>query len=267
MEPNIPVGLRGGRRRRHEAGGRRRRARAARGRQRQVGGALEDGPHRAAGLGAGGRGQPARPRLPAASPTRAADAAALVAARAGAAHRARRARPAERRAAVRQRLRPGLPGGGAQARRLLRQRRRPLPDGGHGDRRDPPEHPLGVAAQGRAASPRTTRRRACAPATPSTPALFARLLDEEYDKLRAAGDRDVHDDSKTTTLPIAREIVEAYVADAVKAPWYIDLLNLNLDNHDLAVARQRIARLPRRVRAGRHAHHREPRLRRRHPAA
>ena len=44
--------------------------------------------------------------------------------------------------------------------------------------------------------------------------LFERLLDEEYDKLLAARDRDVHDDSKTTTLPIARAIVEAYVGVA-----------------------------------------------------
>ena len=74
-----------------------------------------------------------------------------------------------------------------------------------------------------------------------TEALFARLLDEEYDKLLRAGNRDVHDDSKPTTLPIARAIVEAYVRDPVKAPWYVDLLNLNLNNHDLARARQRIA--------------------------
>src|SRR5215467_9550088 len=32
-------------------------------------------------------------------------------------------------------------------------------------------------------------------------ALFARLLDEEYAKLQRAGNRDVHDDSKKTTLP------------------------------------------------------------------
>src|SRR5262249_52597266 len=72
--------------------------------------------------------------------------------------------------------------------------------------------------------------------------LFARLLAEEHAKLLAARDRDVHDDSKATTLPIARAIVEAYVLDAVKAPWYIDLLNANLDHHDLATARERIAR-------------------------
>ena len=74
-----------------------------------------------------------------------------------------------------------------------------------------------------------------------TAKLFGRLLDEEYDKLLAAGDRDVHDDSKKTTLPIARAIVEAYVMDALKEPWYIDLLNLNLNNDDLPTARTRIA--------------------------
>ncbi|MGE5276568.1 MAG: malate synthase [Acidobacteriota bacterium] len=72
--------------------------------------------------------------------------------------------------------------------------------------------------------------------------LFARLLDEEYAKLLAASDRDVHDDSKTTTLPIARQIVEAYVTAPFKAPWYIDLLNVNLNNEDLAEARRRIGR-------------------------
>ena len=73
-----------------------------------------------------------------------------------------------------------------------------------------------------------------------TAALFSRLLDEEYAKLLAARDKDVHDDSKTTTLPIAREIVSRYVTEAVKAPWYVDLLNLNLNNHDLAEAKRRI---------------------------
>lgn len=71
-------------------------------------------------------------------------------------------------------------------------------------------------------------------------ALFARLLDEEYEKLLRAANRDVHDDSKATTLPIAREIVETYVTNGVKLPWYIDPLNLNLNNHDLATARSRI---------------------------
>ena len=73
--------------------------------------------------------------------------------------------------------------------------------------------------------------------------LFLRLLVEEYAKLRTASNRDVHDVSKNTTLPIAREIVETYVTSDVKLPWYIDLLNINLDNHDLSEARRRIGRL------------------------
>ena len=70
--------------------------------------------------------------------------------------------------------------------------------------------------------------------------LWARLLAEEYDKLLKAGDRDVHDHSKKTTLPIAREIVERYVMDDIKLPWYIDLLNITLGNHDLDEAKRRI---------------------------
>ncbi|MGC8724619.1 MAG: malate synthase [Acidobacteriota bacterium] len=77
---------------------------------------------------------------------------------------------------------------------------------------------------------------------PFTLALFQRLLEEEYAKLLRADNRDVHDDSKGTTLPIARAIVQAYVTDPVKTPWMVDLLNINLDNPDLAVARERIAR-------------------------
>jgi malate synthase len=76
--------------------------------------------------------------------------------------------------------------------------------------------------------------------TPLTRELFLRLLDEEYDKLLGARDKDVHDDSKRTTLPIAREIVARYVLEPVKLPWYIDLLNINLNNHSLDVARERI---------------------------
>jgi malate synthase len=71
--------------------------------------------------------------------------------------------------------------------------------------------------------------------------LFTRLLEEEYAKLQQAGDRDVHDDSKKTTLPIAREVVKTCVENGAKLPWFIDLLNINLGNHDLAEARRRIA--------------------------
>ena len=78
---------------------------------------------------------------------------------------------------------------------------------------------------------------------PFTPELCARLLDEEYAKLRRANNRDVHEDSKDTTLPIAREIIEIYLKTGTKLPWYIDLLNVNLNNHDLPDARRRIQRL------------------------
>jgi malate synthase len=73
--------------------------------------------------------------------------------------------------------------------------------------------------------------------------LVQRLLREEYDKLLKAGNRDVHDNSKATTLPIAREIVESYLMDEIKLPWYIDLLNITLGNHDLNEARGRIKML------------------------
>ncbi len=73
-----------------------------------------------------------------------------------------------------------------------------------------------------------------------TQEMFLRLLDEEYDKLLRADPRDVHSMSKVTTLPIAREIVGTYVSADSKAPWYIDLLNLNLNNHDFPIAHERI---------------------------
>jgi malate synthase len=73
--------------------------------------------------------------------------------------------------------------------------------------------------------------------------LCMRLLREEYDKLLKAGNRDVHDDSKQTTLPIAREIVETYLLDETKLPWYIDLLNITLGNHDLNEAKRRIKKV------------------------
>jgi malate synthase len=70
--------------------------------------------------------------------------------------------------------------------------------------------------------------------------LFRTLLAEEYAKLLAAGNRDVHDNSKTTTLPISREIVETYVTESVKMPWFVDLLNVNLGNSNLEEGRRRI---------------------------
>jgi malate synthase len=76
-------------------------------------------------------------------------------------------------------------------------------------------------------------------------ALFERLLREEYEKLQQADDRDVHDDSKATTLPIAREIVATYVLDPVKLPWYIDLLNITLGVDSLDEGKRRIELLRR----------------------
>jgi malate synthase len=73
--------------------------------------------------------------------------------------------------------------------------------------------------------------------------LFEKLFEQEYDKLQRAGNRDVHDVSKRTTLPIAREIVQTYVMDGVKLPWYIDLLNINLHNTDLNGSKRRIRML------------------------
>ncbi|MEK7799839.1 MAG: malate synthase, partial [Acidobacteriota bacterium] len=75
---------------------------------------------------------------------------------------------------------------------------------------------------------------------PFTAGLFERLLAEEYDKLCRADNRDVHDVSKGTTLPIARAIVDACVRSDVKPPWFIDLLNINLNNHDLDEAGKRV---------------------------
>lgn len=71
-------------------------------------------------------------------------------------------------------------------------------------------------------------------------ALFRKLLEDEYKKLLGATNKDVHDGSKTTTLPISREIAHAYVLDAVKAPWFIDLLNISLNTNDSTIASGRI---------------------------
>lgn len=70
--------------------------------------------------------------------------------------------------------------------------------------------------------------------------IFNRLLEEEYDKLLKAGNRDVFDSSKTTTLPISKEIAITYMNSEVKLPWFIDLLNINLNNTDLPRAKERI---------------------------
>jgi len=70
--------------------------------------------------------------------------------------------------------------------------------------------------------------------------LFEKLLQDEFEKLLKANAKDVFDYSKTTTLPISKEIVIAYIHCKEKFPWFIDLLNINLNNFNLAVAKERI---------------------------
>lgn len=70
--------------------------------------------------------------------------------------------------------------------------------------------------------------------------LFHLLLEEEYTKLLNAGNRDVYDNSKITTLPVTQLVVKTYISEKVKLPWYIDLLNINLNNHKLEEAEKRI---------------------------
>lgn len=70
--------------------------------------------------------------------------------------------------------------------------------------------------------------------------LFKKLANEEFEKLLKAKNKDVHEDSKKTTLPIAREILIALIQSKVKSPWFIDLLNLNIGNQDLGTAKTRI---------------------------
>ena len=74
---------------------------------------------------------------------------------------------------------------------------------------------------------------------PFTEELFSRLLSEEYVKLQEARNVDVHDDSKKTTLPVAKSVVDAYVRFTQKAPWMVDLLNVNIGVEDEQMARQR----------------------------
>lgn len=71
--------------------------------------------------------------------------------------------------------------------------------------------------------------------------VYEQLLAEEYEKLLQAKNKDVHEDSKTTTLPLARMIVDTLLKEKTKVPWFIDLLNLNLNNHDLKEAQKRIS--------------------------
>jgi malate synthase len=70
--------------------------------------------------------------------------------------------------------------------------------------------------------------------------LFEKLLEEEYGKLLGANNKDVFDVSKTSTLPISKEIAMVYIGCKEKLPWFIDLLNINLNNINLGEAKKRI---------------------------
>lgn len=71
--------------------------------------------------------------------------------------------------------------------------------------------------------------------------MFYSLIEDEYKKLVHADNRDVHEDSKTTSLPIVYEMVKDYIEENLKIPWYIDLLNINLNNTDLNESKRRVA--------------------------
>ncbi|MBC7826614.1 MAG: malate synthase [Chitinophagaceae bacterium] len=73
-----------------------------------------------------------------------------------------------------------------------------------------------------------------------TMTIFKQLIEEEYEKLLKASNKDVFEKSKNTTLPISKEIVVAYIESDVKLPWFIDLLNINLNNYNLEEAKLRI---------------------------
>jgi hypothetical protein len=62
---------------------------------------------------------------------------------------------------------------------------RALPDGGRGDGRDSPEHPLGMLHKGATMTEADAETGACE-GSPFTAGLFARLLQEEYAKLQQA---------------------------------------------------------------------------------
>src|SRR5262249_54929054 len=65
----------------------------------------------------------------------------------------------ERSTSVWKRIRTGIAGGSIEACRLLRKRRRVVPHGGYGDRRDPLEYSVGMAPQRSVAHRRRHRNR------------------------------------------------------------------------------------------------------------
>ena len=236
-----PRRLRERRRRQHEEGGGRCGARAARGCERQMGRPLEDGSHRTAGLGEKGEANQLGRKFPPLTHT-ADDARGLLL-----------LEPAPRSIrGARDLLSVALQYGNAFGQGLQAAALKPADFFGNDDilylmeDMATGEIRLSILWEWLHKGAELTEDDSAAPLyeeprrTVLTAEVFRQLLAEEYEKLVNAGDRDVHDDSKTTSLPIAREVVETYVLEETKAPWYIDLLNLNIDNYDLETAQKRI---------------------------
>ena len=94
-----------------------------------------------------------------------------------------------------------------------------------------------------------------------TPDLFARLLVEEFGKLQRASNRDVYDDLEDDdAADRARDCGRRMCRDRVKLPWYIDLLNITLGNHDLDDRTRADPAVDRGLPRRRHAAHGEPGL-------
>ena len=216
MEPNIPVGSEAGVASGMKRARRRRRARAARRRQRQVGRALEDGPHRPAGVGEGRRRNQLGRAFPPLTYTPD-DADGLIA-----------LEPAPRTVrGARDLLSVALQYGNAFGQGMQAAALKPADFFGNDDVLYLMEdmatgeirlsilwewlHKAGGVHRRRSRDRRQSRRPSHARSCSSG------CCAEEYAKLLAASNRDVHDDSKTTTLPIAREIVETYVTERGQA--------------------------------------------------
>lgn len=62
--------------------------------------------------------------------------------------------------------------------------------------------------------------------------LVRSIIDQEFERLQQADPKDVHQESKSSTLPVVRKIMLRYLESERKVPWYIDLLNICLHVED-----------------------------------
>jgi len=91
--------------------------------------------------------------------------------------------------------------------------------------------------------------------------LLDRLIDEEYTKLRAASNHDVHDDSKATTLPIAHAICGG-ISEQRRQATLVHRSAQPESRQPRPGSRPRSdCSIPHGIQAQRHAHDRQPRLR------